>query len=222
MKKLILILIMCIPLLSPAIGNKKAERYVAQLQQQLEEGRLAERTNFALDILLSVAYNKLKNEGHNELADKIKTDWKGTWNGYLMQVRDIGDHEPLSEWLAQAYKDIEAALGKGVCEFFHLDDINIINYALPVVFKCSIAFDKIDYSQHFVPLTGVVSYWVSAGFCILASSGLMSFFCSPIGMLAEHLMITFIAPPISNKIYEAFCTNDVYYVEHVKNPMWDF
>jgi hypothetical protein len=222
MKKLILILIMCIPLLAPAIGKKKAEGYAYHLQEQLEEGRLAERTNFALDILLSTAYRQLKNDGHDDLANKIKTEWKTDWNGYLMQVRDIGDHEPLSQWLAQAYKDIEAALGKGVCEFFHLDDINIINYALPVVFKCSIAFDKIDYGQHFVPLTGVVTYWVSAGVCVLASSGLLSFFCSPIGMLAEHLMISFIAPPIGNKIYDAFCTNDVYYVSNYSNPMWDY
>jgi len=205
---MVLSLVLSAQAMSFESDRAKANRYVQEVKADLMAGRLAERTDFALDGMIRVAVQRLKNDGFEFEGQKIKKEWEEQWKGYIVRTRDLGDHAPLSQWLADTYKKIEALLGKEVCEWLHLDDINVMNYAIPVVFHpCDIEWDKAEYQRHFVPFCGVLAYWGTLVPCLLFSAGTMVFFCSPIASLAEHLMVTFIAPGISDKVYERFCGN---------------
>ena len=196
--------------------------YANQAKYEITHGQIRERTNLALDAIISVAYTQLKQNGHSEEAALLKEQWNNQWYGYLLRVRDIGDHDPLSQWLADTYQKLEDILGKEICEFLHLDDINTVNFALPVVFSCTIAFHKGDYQMHFVPLSGVVTYWGTVLSCWVFTSGIGSFFCSPLGMLTERLMVRYIAPGLSDRIYDTFCMDDaIYYLATKRSPLWD-
>lgn len=184
----------------------KHNKHVMALKADLLNGRLAERTNIALDILLAVAVNKLKREGFEFEAEKIKKEWQENWFGYIVRVRDIGDHDPMSEWLAVTYFKIESLLGPDLMAWLHLDDLWVLNHAIPVLFKpCSLEWDKVEYKKHFVPACSVFAYWGTMIPCMVFTTGLGTFFCSPGAMLSENLMKKFIAPGLSDRVYEASC-----------------
>lgn len=219
MKKILLVVLfaalLCI------VKHSAASDYAFELMDELQTtNTLRMKTISSLDFQFAVACKVLKQNGYKKEAQKLQDEWQNQWMAVMRATRDLGDHKPLNEWIAKKYKELVELLGQDVVNFFHLDDINIINYAIPVVFNCHIAYNETDYSQHFVPLSGVIAYWGAAGTCILVSSGIGVFFCSPIGMVSEHLMIKFIAPGISVKVYNRFCGSDVEELQYQNFPVW--
>ena len=186
-------------------SNQAAEN----VKSAFKQGRIAEQTNLALSIMLLRAQRKLRRDGNHQLADEIAAGWR-KWDGYLMRMgRDIGDYKPLSVWLSDIYFKLLAALGEDAMRFFHLDDIQILNYALPVVFRpCDAQWDQTEYGLHFVPFAGVISYWTAWGVCTGASAGIGLLFCGPIGMGAEMIMVRFLAAPLGNGLYRVACGNE--------------
>ena len=100
------------------------------------------------------------------------------------------------------------------CQYFHVHDIFILNFAIPVVFKPA-DFEQADYLDHFAghPLdlwtwdhhgfAGVVTYWAVNIACGAATAGMgvATFACNPISTLAENVMDRRIAPPLGTKIW---------------------
>jgi hypothetical protein len=170
----------------------------------VEQGRLAERTNFALNALIRLAAHKLRQRGYRTKAKQLVYEWEHRWNGYLMR-RDLGDHRPLSQWLAEKYAMIEAILGENLCKLLRLYDIKVINYAIPVVFSCVDKVDEAEYGRHFVPLSGVVVFWTSFFVCVGATWGTGFLFCSPLAMGAEFLVVRLVAPKLNPTAWRWAC-----------------
>ena len=176
----------------------------SRFEKDIERGRLKERTNFALNAIVKLAVWKLRRTGNTVQADKLQDEWEGQWEGYLLK-RDLGDHKPLSKWLAEKYAMLEFILGEAVCEMLRLTDIKIINYGIPVVFSCVDNVDVDEFYKHFVPLSGTTIYWVTVFGCVGATWGSGFLFCAPVGMGAELLTEKFVAPKLNPKVWKWSC-----------------
>lgn len=188
------------------LTNRSARESAERLRDDLLKGRVGQRTNAALDAIISVSVQQLRASGYEQEAVRLQEEWESKWFGYVMRLRDLGDHAPLSLWLADVYNRLENLLGEQLMSWLHLDDIKIINYAIPVVFRpCNEEWDSAEYKLHFVPLSGVLAYWGAVIPCWVATSGIASFLCSPLGMLSEHVMTRFLAPGISDRAYRVAC-----------------
>jgi len=193
------------------------DRVVEEMRSVLDDQyRTAEKTDQALSRLVKFAVFQLRRNGYDEDADELQNEYSVYYefavrNFYLNVVPvDLGDHEPLSQWLADWYDKLEARLGPFIMELTHLDDIKVFNYAIPVVFHPTgwhgDSWDIDEYRLHFVPLSGVVAYWTSWGVCVGATwgMGMITFICTPVGMICEHLVVKYVAPPISDRVYCRF------------------
>jgi hypothetical protein len=180
---------------------------VAKMRRDLRNGKALEKTHISLNALVRFGAFQLRMHGHPEEADKLLDEWQSEFSPMFLNTKGLGDHEPLSDWLAIWYVTLELLLGETFMKMTHLDDINIINFAIPVVFNpCDPEWDKPEYNLHFTPLAGVLTYWVAWGACVGATYGSgIIFICSAIGSAGEHIMVTFFAPKISDRIYERRC-----------------
>jgi hypothetical protein len=157
----------------------------------------------------------LRKKGYHADADRLVQEHttfyaRAVEYHYLGIVRvDLGDHPPLSVWLAEWYDDMEAKFGERFMRITRLYDLKVINYAVPVVFRPrgipGHHWDLNDYAyHHFAPLGGVVGYWTTWTACVAATWGLgaIGFICSPIGLISESLVRKHVAPPIGVWIYK--------------------
>lgn len=95
-------------------------------------GRLADES---LETALGVAVKALREKGSLASANWIEHGWATYYRGELAGVmRDVGDHDPLIEWLALVYQVIENDLGVDFCQKSHLRDIWLFNFTIPVIF----------------------------------------------------------------------------------------
>lgn len=183
---------------------------------------LARRSDQALDNLVRRGVSELHKRGWHGLANQKQSEWERNYRGYLsMRVTgygDIGDHKPLSQWLADFYDAIEEKLGVTICKALHLSDIKTFNYAIPVVFNpCTFDMGSVsisrkdEYRNHFAEgavyygLMPVVTYWVVDIACLFGTSGIGVFFCGPIANFAEMACAEWIAPKLSDRVYDRAC-----------------
>lgn len=211
MQKLILYLIPILFLSGPSFGlsekmeiSPRTHKIANEFGRDVKRGDLPSLTNKALDSIILRGATELKAKGHSGEAEKMLSEWENQWRGNLLS-RDLGDHAPLSQWLAEKYDMMEFILGKSVCHALRLDDIKTINYAIPVVFKCIDDVDVAEYEKHFVPLMGVVSYWSTLIGCTIGTWGTGFMFCGPIAMGVEYITETFVAPKLNPYAWEKAC-----------------
>jgi hypothetical protein len=208
-----------------------ARRIAKEIGRDLERGKLprvAARTDEALGNLLHTAIRQLERRGHDQLAAELRMEYGEKYAGFLTRMvgdgRNIGDHKPLSEWLATAYKKIEAALGVTICSLLHLTDLKTINYGIPVVFHpCTYDLAPMpesermtEYRRHFSGkidgealdgLVPVLSYWIAWIACEVATYGGGWFIiCSPLATLVEVAEERWITPKLSDMIFLKQCS----------------
>jgi hypothetical protein len=188
--------------------ESNAKATVGSVKQDLRNGRIVKRLHITLDVLIRTACKQLVVSGHSSEAQEILDGWESQWSHYVSRItpRDLGDHAPLSKWLSVIYIVLDTLLTTTVMENLHLDDIHILNYAIPVVFSpCDPEWDKREYKLHFVPFAGVVTYWAVWAGCITLSQGATVSLCTTIGSTSECLMKTLPAGLLSNLTYNIFC-----------------
>ena len=173
--------------------------------QQIRRGELPQRTNKALDAMVRFAAYKLKRSGNTTQADKLIKEWENQYSRYLENARDLGDHAPLSKWLADKISLLELILGTQLMKATRLYDLKVINYGLPMVFRCLDHADEVEYGKHFIPLTGVVIYWTSFFVCVGGTWGTGFLFCGPLAMGAEFLTVNLIAPRLNHFCWNLAC-----------------
>lgn len=215
--KAIFLILLCSTLFASEPPYKVSESQQAEaVVREIESGRMAEKADAALDRMIRLAGAKLRREGHPFEAARIEREWRNEWKGRLVTMRDLGDYAPLSQWLADWYQRLVDLLGEEVCKALHLDDINIMNFAIPVVFRpCNPQWDIVEYQKHFVPFAGVLAYWTTWAVCSGVTAGLATLLvCGPLGMAAEYLMVTRLAPGLSDRIWRASCG------EALIHPIW--
>lgn len=189
----------------------KAKRY----GEQIENGRLAERTDQALDAMIRLAVYKLNRVGKKKDANILLREWEDQWSGYLTRTRGIGDHAPMSAWLSEKYRMLEFTLGKDVVYTLRLSDIHTINHALPVVFKCVDNVDEMEYFLHFVHddsasgpyrgLTPVVAYWTSFFACVGFTWGTGFMLCAPVSEGISWFVKSVIGPKLNEWAWKKAC-----------------
>lgn len=204
MKLLFILLISSISYsVTPRIDNDAIER---TLLEDLNNNRLIERTHDAIENILKFSSIELKKRKKQRLANKILYEWENTYSLFLLSSRGLGDHKPLSEWLSRVHQDIENVIGIDLCEMFHIHDLYIINYAIPVVFFCVDNVDEIEYLRHYQPLLGVIGYWTAYISCAVISYGNILFFiCSPLAEVMRFISYEVIAPRTNEFSWKLSC-----------------
>ena len=196
----------------------------------LEDGYIFKLAEDSFDAMFAKAEVELRKRNQAALATQLRTEWEDFGRELLMQnaqLADVGDHDPFSDWIAEWYAKLEAALGIPVMEATHLRDIWVMNYTLPVVFHpqesadwcLEIAEDddcQQEYQRHFAGtkwqreddehadeilhhgFAGVVTYWAVYAGCSAAGGG---FACGVAGTGAQFVMERYFAPRISDSIF---------------------
>jgi len=162
--------------------------------------------NAVLEAMLRRADYFLRIRGEDAAADEIWAEWK-IHKKHLFAIgrEDLGDHKPLSEWLSRLYVRLEAKLGKWAMVQLGLDQIKIVNYAVPVVFYPKMpGIDRKEYRLHFAPLAKVIAFWMILSACEVAFSvPILGEVCDPAAAFGAHLMEVKFAPWLSDLIWNA-------------------
>lgn len=200
------------------INQDKIARDIA-LTFEKDPIKTAELVDKAINNALSMADVILRAEGHDEIADDIEVEYLIAYRNYykreMLGILEMGDHEPMSDWLRTVHERIHNAVGEFLCKQTHLHDIWILNFSIPVVMSPE-TYSLKDYLDHFAGhliwgwwwehhgFAGVVTYWIINGTCIGATYGLgvLPFVCSPIATLGEEIMDKRIAPDMGERIWE--------------------
>jgi hypothetical protein len=133
------------------------------------------------------------------------------------KVFDIGDHAPLFPWFNEFLDKMAAKYGTIIYTLPIVKNITMLNYALPVVFKpngpwrtdgASQGLDlRIEYRKHFIPFANIVTYYVALLGCeyIAQRQGQpeMKKICKPVAQKLEYAMGRYIAPVVSDWIFNA-------------------
>jgi hypothetical protein len=184
-----------------------------KVEADLVAGKVEERTNVALKAMFRVAGWKLEQTGFHAEARQLEYEYTRYYESYVLYgiyPVDLGDHPPLSQWLSDTYAKLENLLDPKVMALLHLDDINILNYAIPVVLlRVPGPISRDEYRLHFAGsdahggFAGVVTYWGVWGACQVLTAGTGWFIvCTPAGSGAEYIMQHRIAPGLSDRIYD--------------------
>ncbi len=170
----------------------------------------------ALNEVVNQGVSALRERGESSLARTWERDWQRRFSSALTDIGtlDLGDHRPLSRWLADFYKVLEDRLGRDTAHAGLLGDIYQLNYAIPVTFAPRAAWWKSpsdaanvrDYGSHFVPFASIVTYYVVQVGCqqVMKRQGQASAakrICKPAAQKLRDAMNGTLAPILSNFIY---------------------
>jgi len=212
-----------------------------QVSKDMEEvakdlNKLSQKTDIALGMMIKRSAWVLTRKGYAEEANQLVSEYELFYaNAVYYYYNDIvpvelGDHKPISEKLATWYNMIETKLRCNtapinLCKVFHLIDIKILNFGLPVTFKpnksnqwcveTSAISCQDEYKLHFAgkPVSGfkfeyfgvvpVVSYWLTWSVCVGATfgAGAIGLICSPIGYVVEVGVGKYVAPKLSDYVF---------------------
>lgn len=178
---------------------------------------LAVDADLALGRMVDMASDHFIRVGDNQNSKRILAEYKKDFEGYFSKnvaAKAIGDHAPMSEWLAKWTRRLEQTFGPRFMEMSRLKDLKTFNYAIPVVFNPQgeirstpiVPWERGDYVDHFVPFAGAVAYWVAWGSCTAGAWGLgwVTFLCSWAGWAAEYVVMTEVAPGLGGKIWDRY------------------
>jgi hypothetical protein len=230
-KVLTLTALVCLPLFAktPTRIAAEVEEGINADEQSLSSHSvvlqsLRDRVDAAMTSALNVAAEELDSRGYQADANDIRMTWAIEYHySMFYESRNIGDHKPVSQWVADKYNTIEFLLGRDFCIKSHIADIKTINYAVPVVFRpCSFPMDNVqgersvEYKRHFCGgasgddtyngLVPVVTYWAVYIGCSAATSGTgFVFVCGIAGTLGEKIIQNYVAASMSDRIYNKVC-----------------
>jgi hypothetical protein len=192
-------------------GAKAALSYNQGTIEALGQVQFNERAQIAINQMVLAANEALAESGYGSEAAQNQQEWDQNFSSYFLafDIFNLGDHKPLNAWLDTFYKKTESRLGLPVMKLLHLDDIRVINYAIPVVFQPAgdkrngDHWNRVEYSLHFVPFATVVTYWGSLTACKLISLHFIPLkrFCGAVASILRGAMGNMIAPKLSNYVY---------------------
>lgn len=197
------------------IGTRAALDARDGLIREFVEGRSHEIAFRAMDRIVELSTDALAREGRPDLAAHFRKAWDiESTKAFRRHFFDIGDHEPLSRVLADLAVVLKKVLGKDSKYADLIKDVEIMNYAIPVVLapagdwqKGSTARNRGDYAEHFVPFSGIIAYYASLGACqgLANRNGLGKLgkkYCPPIAARLEREMRDRLAPKLASFIFD--------------------
>jgi len=209
--------------------RRRIENQLGDEAQDMD--KLAEKTDRSIEGMVRYAAWALKRKGYDADADQLVNEYNGFYTHAVVNYHDgivpvdLGDHKPIWEWLATWYDKIEAKLGVKLCQILHLQDLKVLNFGIPVVFRpkkaeqwCLETTDKPcqdEYRLHFAgQMTGkwsweyhgvlnVAAYWTTWGVCVAATfgAGAIGFICGPIGTVVEMGVGKYVSPKASDFVF---------------------
>ncbi|MGZ3784418.1 MAG: hypothetical protein ACXWR0_07760 [Bdellovibrio sp.] len=191
-------------------GKQQAHQSLASLGKDVHDIQHVEK---ALRQNLNVAIYNLKHRGYIKEAQQITQEWAQISAYYFQDSANLlklGDHKPLSQWIAKTYDRIEDLLGKRFCKLVHLDDIKAINYGFPVVIhpegdpETNLPWGEEEYLNHFIPYTTATVYWSGTVACSVALNLVGSLICGVALEIPRYGIYHYIAPALGEKIYQNY------------------
>jgi hypothetical protein len=133
------------------------------------------------------------------------------------KVLDLGDHEPLFPWINDYLGEMADKYGTIIYTLPIVKDVQMINYALPVVFQPKGAWQtdsasqgldlRVEYRKHFIPFANLVTYYVTLIGCQIVADRQgqpeMRKVCKPAAEKLQFAMGRYIAPVVSDWIFNA-------------------
>ncbi len=190
-------------------GLRAAYQAEESIQADIKAGQNVKVAKLALSILVPEGIKELRAAGDNEQADQFEREWNNDILPSLDRAKtpmELGDHDPLSPWLANFYKTLVADTHGLVKSIQIINDINTANYALGVVlfpngkWRQHTAYDRIEYRKHFIPFADIATYWVSLEACNYYAQQYKQL-CSYGAETLEHYMGRYVAPVLSDELF---------------------
>lgn len=180
----------------------------SQVINQMTSGDFQAVSDAAVAASVREGIQALRDQGYQEEANY----WEQRFSGLFAELNTlgVGDHTPLFQALADFYNRLSGMLPPMILERLHLTDINTLNYTIPVVFQPSgdrrngDHWDKMEYRRHFVPFSGIASYWAAYGACLYASQQepRIKQLCGQLANLARRIVEMRLAPRLSDYVYD--------------------
>lgn len=188
---------------------QSAVQATRETADDLKNVQVQDRVDPVLTALINRSAQALRAEGHWSEANQLLKEWNENKQSLLLGMDLIGDHAPLSKWLAEKYQFIAQVLGDKRIKKYHLDDIYTVNYAVPVVLRPGQNWGEEEYGQHFDPLAGVLTFWSSYEYClhVAGRSRRAKFYCDRIATILRYVMVIKLAPGLSKFVYQKFHGN---------------
>lgn len=200
--------------------SARTRRMSNQFGNDITSGKFKHQTYLGLDALIHLAAYKLRRIGEKEMAADILNNWKTTYQFQYMDmldytdIRHIGDHGAVIQWLKDTMIKLEDKLGASLMYDLRLSDIRTFNETPKVVFFCQDHVSEQEYWYHFVDDTASVQirglapttvYWTSFITCVGGTWGTGFLFCSPISMGVEYLTKKVVAPKLNHPLWQRAC-----------------
>lgn len=179
----------------------------------------------AMDRIVAGTVKRMADHGQVEWANQKAEEWKtysGSATAYL-NSRHIGDHPSIfiSQWLENFVDGAILVLGITASKMLHITDLKTLNSIKLIFMPCTFPMDSIDeirqqeYKNHFAQDDGdetldgeipVITYWAMEATLMASGVGIAA---SPISSACEYIMATFLAPRLSDAIFnKAACTTE--------------
>ncbi|MES3037206.1 MAG: hypothetical protein V4736_04790 [Bdellovibrionota bacterium] len=190
-----------------AEGQQNADALLKELKAVKSVENLHAPIQIALNQIVAEGIAELNKAGQTEMAQKFESEWNQNFSETLLN-RDLGDHKPLNEWLGYFCKALKAQLGVEKMKATRLYDLMVLNFGIPVALNPQgnelESWDKLEYSKHFVPLFGTMTYWGSMGVClyIAQTQAQIKPFCKKAAAFAEKLVVATVALKVSDMVYD--------------------
>jgi hypothetical protein len=169
-------------------------------------GVVAASAQNGLNIMVARGIAILREVGENQIADQFESEWNNQFSHYLIS-HELGDHDPLSPWLANYYNVLSAKTDGIIKGVQLIADINTMNYALGVVlrphgnWRTYTDYDRIEYRKHFIPMADIITYWTSLELCKHYVKGMGKQVCGKGATELEKLMGRYVAPQLSDFVW---------------------
>jgi hypothetical protein len=173
-------------------------------------------SQWALNTVVGEGIRALRENGDAALANQSEKEWDGLFVSILIDSseRDLGDHKPLFQWLADFYTKLEDRLGSNFIYNGVIGDVYQMNFAIPVVFSPKGKWrtpttpnrDWVEYRKHFIPFANVITYWGTYLACQKITAGQDmgdqgKKLCKTVSEKLRHAMGRHVAPKISDFIF---------------------
>jgi hypothetical protein len=160
-------------------------------------------------------------QGDAEMSERLLRNWEAssaTFDSILSsKVLDLGDHQPLFPWINDYLGEMAAKYGTIIFTLPLVKDVQMINYALPVVFQpkgtwqtdsASEGLDlRVEYRKHFIPFANFVTYYVTLIGCQIVADRQgqpeLKKVCKPAAEKLQFAMGRYVAPVVSDWIFNA-------------------
>lgn len=223
MKKLMLLFFVCISLPAFSTPSSVVTEVESHTMKDKEFSYLKKIIDSGMNRALEKAVDALNEKGEYRLSQEIANEWSYLFHKTLFNDdRDIGDHAGISTWINDTYRKIELVLGREFCVESHIAAMLTFNSANVVIKPCTFPMDSVpgertdEYRRHFAgqsmisdsKYNGVVpeaAYFVMEIACLAGTSGIGSFACSMAAGIVEKMMALFVAPQLSDFIYNKSC-----------------